>query len=46
MSKPAAVDVEGVQDLDDRINRYAQEGPANDVEVFLPGFESVENAIK
>src|SRR4051812_21293222 len=43
----AAVDVEGLQDLDDRLHRDAPVlGPQDDVEVFLAGFEAVEDTIE
>ena len=47
MSEAAAVDVEGCEDLSNRPRRDAPvEAPLDDVEVFLAGFEAIENAIE
>ncbi len=47
VGQAAAVDVEGFEDLADRVGVDAPgQGPANDVEVFLAGFEAVEDAIE
>ncbi len=45
--KPAAVDVEGFEDLEDRIQGNSPGvRPADDVEVFLSCFESIEDAVE
>src|SRR5262249_9193396 len=47
VGKPAAVDVEGLEDLDDGPGGDAPVvGPTEDVEVFLAGFEAIEDAIE
>ena len=47
VGQAAAVDVEGFEDLQDGFDRDAPGvGPADDVEVFLAGFEAIEDAIK
>src|ERR1700677_2408021 len=45
--KPAAVDVERLEDLADGFERNAKvERPDDDVEIFLTGFETIENSIE
>ena len=47
VSKAAAVDVEGFEDLQDGVDGDAPGvGPADDVEIFLAGFEAVEDAVE
>jgi hypothetical protein len=47
MSEAAAVDVEGFEDFQDGFDLDVPVvGPADDVEVFLAGFESIKDAVK
>src|SRR5438128_172990 len=47
MGQTSAVDVEGFEDLQDRLGGDAPAlGPADDVEVFLPGLQAVEDAVQ
>ena len=47
MSETAAVDVEGFEDLQDGLDFDAPGlSPADDVEVFLAGFQTIEDAIE
>src|SRR5262249_17244931 len=47
MGQAAAIDVEGLENLADLQKRQAPvQGPQNDVQVFLTGFETIENAIE
>jgi hypothetical protein len=47
MCQPAAVDIESFEDLQNGLRLDAPVlGPDNDVEVFLAGFQAIENAIK
>ena len=47
VGEAAAVDVEGFEDLQDRVDRDAPVvRPADDVEVFLAGLEAVEDAVE
>src|SRR5215212_6807621 len=47
MGEPAAVDVECFEDVADGCEGNAPvEAPENDIEVFLAGFETIENAIE
>ncbi len=47
MGKSAAIDVEGFEDLQERLNRYSPVvGPTDDVEVFLAGFDAIEDAVE
>jgi hypothetical protein len=47
VSETAAVDIESFEDLQDGVDVDAPGlGPADDVEVFLTGFESIEDSIE
>src|SRR3954470_16319759 len=47
VSQASAVDVEGFEDLQHRLDGDGPGlGPADDVEVFLAGFEAVEDAVQ
>ena len=47
MFEAAAVDVEGLEDLANGLERNAPVvGPDDDVEIFLAGFETIENSIE
>ena len=47
MRKSSAIDVQGLEDLDDRFDRDVKlMRPADDVEVFLSGFKPIENSIE
>jgi hypothetical protein len=47
MSESAAVDVERFENLDERVGIDAPiECPADDIEVFLSGFDAIENAVE
>src|SRR6516165_9501788 len=47
MGQPARVDVERFEDLHDGFGGDAPvDGPDDDVEVFLAGFESIEDAVE
>src|SRR5262249_21669762 len=46
MGQPAAVDVEGSQDLQDGLDRDVPlDGPVDDLQVFLTRFQAVEDAV-
>src|SRR6266851_7580613 len=47
MCQPPAIDVERFQDLQNGSDRQTPlQGPNNNIEVFLSGFETIENAIE
>jgi hypothetical protein len=47
VNQAAAVDIECFEDVDERRDRDAPVmGPADDVEIFLSGFDAIENAVE